>query len=104
MSKKITIQGHIFAKPADRWSMNYANTVDGHQMDFMTDVDDMSDHGYVKVAPATVTFEMPDGWDPRAQQIEALRKEEEKVRAAFTARITEIQAQINNLQALEMSA
>lgn len=99
MSKTITIPGFVWAQPAHAWEKGPA-VVDGHTMSFYA-FSDMEDHGLVKVTSAVLTFDMPEGWDPRAQQIDALRKEEEKARAAYQARVTEIQAQINNLLALE---
>lgn len=101
MSKTITIPGFIYAQPASEWDTS-ADVVDGHAMTFFTH-DGMENHGYVKVTATALTFDLPDGWDPRAQQIEALRAKEKELRAEFQRRVTEIQAQINKLQALEMA-
>lgn len=101
MSKSITIPGFIYAQPASDWDKS-ADVVDGHTMTFFT-MDSMEAHGYVKVTSTALTFELPEGWDPRAQQIEALRLKEQELRAEFQRRVTEIHAQINKLQALEMA-
>ena len=64
----------------------------------------MADRWNAYVGPVTVEVEVPDNFDPRAAQVKALQEEERKVRAAFAAKITEIQARINELQAIEMVA
>jgi len=45
--------------------------------------------------------ETPDDFDPRPQQVQALEKEMQKVRADFAARVTEIERQISTLTCLE---
>ena len=42
-----------------------------------------------------------DDFDPRPEQIAALRAEQQAIRAKLSARINELQQQINNLLALE---
>jgi hypothetical protein len=56
--------------------------------------------GFV-VAPLDIEVEVPDGFDPRPQQIAALDAKIEEARAAFTARLTELQDQKNRLLAIE---
>lgn len=101
MSKTITIPGFIYATPADKWNMNNANVLDGHELLFI--VHEELNAPYVKLCPYMLTFDLPEGWDPRAQRIDSLREEERQLRAAFQIRVTEIHAQINKLQALEMA-
>lgn len=48
--------------------------------------------------------EVPDNYDPRAQQIAALEKKKQEVMADSQKAITEIEGKINNLQALEYTA
>jgi hypothetical protein len=55
------------------------------------------------VCEHSFTAEVPDNFDPRLSQVDALREEEKKLRAEFTARVTEINARIQSLLALEMS-
>ena len=52
----------------------------------------------------TITVEVPDDFDPRPQQVAALEAEKQKARAAFQARITEIDRQIQSLLAIEGAA
>jgi hypothetical protein len=47
---------------------------------------------------------VPEDYDPRPQQIAALEKHKQKVMADFQNTITEINARISNLQALEYTA
>lgn len=56
---------------------------------------------YIAVCPYTIEFDLPADFDPRAKQIEALEIERTKLQAAFQARITEINAQIQSLLAIE---
>jgi hypothetical protein len=51
-----------------------------------------------------VEIEVPDNYDPRAQQIAALEKHKQKVMADYQKTVTEINAKISNLQALEYTA
>jgi hypothetical protein len=91
----VTIPGFIQAKPAGEWDCG-PHIVDGHELVFMQH-EDMKDYGYVLVCPYTMTFEMPEGWDPRAQQVEALQiKKAQHVKA-----IVEIDGQISKLLAIE---
>jgi len=64
--------------------------------------DDSEDRSYV--GERQVEIEVPDNYDPRAQQIAALEKKKQQVMADFQNTITEINALISNLQALEYTA
>jgi hypothetical protein len=50
-----------------------------------------------------IEIEVPDDYDPRAQQIAALEKQKQKVMADYQKTVTEINNRINKLQALEYS-
>lgn len=102
MSKTIAIPGFIHAKPASEWDSNNVAIHNGFILSFWP-FDDMREQGYSPVCPAQVSFELPAGWDPRQGQIDILKSEEQALRAQFHVRVTEIQAQINKLQALEMA-
>jgi hypothetical protein len=60
-----------------------------------------SDGEYIPVCAYTIEFDLPEDFDPRSKQVEALEKERTKLQAAFQARITEINAQIQSLLAIE---
>lgn len=51
-----------------------------------------------------IEFEIPDDFDPRPAQIKELEKKQKEATAAFHALSTEIMRQIQELQALEMTA
>ena len=60
-----------------------------------------TENEYIPVCAYTIEFDLPEDFDPRAKQIEALEKERTKLQAAFQARITEINAQIQSLLAID---
>ena len=51
-----------------------------------------------------IEFEVPDNFDPRAQQIAALEKQRQKVMAEYQKTVNEINDNISKLQALEYTA
>lgn len=51
-----------------------------------------------------IEIEVPDDYDPRAQQIAALEKQKQKVMADYQKTVTEINDRISKLQALEYTA
>jgi len=50
-----------------------------------------------------IEIEVPDDYDPRAQQIAALEKQKQKVMADYQKTVTGINDRISKLQALEFS-
>ena len=52
------------------------------------------------VGEQEIEIEVPDNYDPRAQQIAALEKEKQKVMADYQKTVTEINNRINNLKAI----
>jgi hypothetical protein len=60
--------------------------------------------GRTYIGPREVEVDVPEDYDPRAQQIAALEKHKQKVMADFQKTVTEINARISNLQALEYTA
>jgi len=56
------------------------------------------------VCEQEVEIEVPDNYDPRAQQIAALEKQKQKVMADFQKSVDEINERISKLQALEYTA
>lgn len=52
------------------------------------------------VGEQEIEIEVPDNYDPRVQQIEALEKEKQKVMADYQKTVTEINNRINNLKAI----
>lgn len=58
----------------------------------------------VLVKPHSITFDVPADFDPRPQMVKALEAQKEKARADFAALVTQLDRQINELQAIECSA
>jgi hypothetical protein len=61
-------------------------------------------NGRTYIGPREVEVDVPEDYDPRAQQIAALEKHKQKVMADYQKTVTEINARISNLQALEYTA
>ena len=56
------------------------------------------------VGEQEIEIEVPDNYDPRAQQIAALEKQKQQVMADFQKSVAEINERISKLQALEYTA
>ena len=56
---------------------------------------------WVLVGPHDFEVELPDDFDPRPAKLAALREQELQIRAEFAKNITDLQAQINKLLAIE---
>lgn len=74
----------------------------GEFLIFYAKLKDDGDRTYV--CEQVVEVEVPDNYDPRAQQIKALEKEKQKVMADYQKTVTEINDRISKLQALEYTA
>ena len=59
---------------------------------------------YLVLGCKEIEFDIPDNFDPRPAQIKALEAQEKAAAAAFYAMQVDIQRQISQLQALEVSA
>ncbi len=56
------------------------------------------------VGEQEIEIDVPDDYDPRAQKIAALEQHKQKVMADYQKTVTEINARISKLQAIECSA
>ena len=54
----------------------------------------------VHICECEVELEIPDGFDPRVQQIAALEQEKQKAMAKYQKTLTEINERISKLQAI----
>lgn len=61
----------------------------------------MGDHGYMLVREETFTVDVPDVKELMPQRLATLEREKQTVRAAYLARVREIETQMSKLQALE---
>ena len=65
---------------------------------------EMRGDGYVNVMPYTFEFTLPEGFDPRAELVEALKADKVKLMAEFQNRVTEIERKISELTAIEYAS
>jgi hypothetical protein len=56
---------------------------------------------YTYVGDQEIEIEVPDGYDPRAKKIAALEEKKKKIMADYQKTVTEINAKISKLQAIE---
>jgi hypothetical protein len=61
---------------------------------------DDSDHR-TYISSQEIEIEVPDNYDPRAKQIEVLQAQKHKIMADYQKTVTEINARISKLQAIE---
>ena len=92
--KHISIPGFVFMR-TDPYSVGREPSYGWTEHDFGTDT-----ANYRGVCAAPLEFDLPDDFDPRAGQIEALRATKQTLMAEFSARCTEIERQIQNLLAI----
>ncbi|CAB4134160.1 hypothetical protein UFOVP272_27 [uncultured Caudovirales phage] len=59
---------------------------------------------YTFVCEQEIELDVPDNFDPRANQIAALEKQKQKVMADYQKSVAEINDRISKLQALEYTA
>jgi poly(3-hydroxybutyrate) depolymerase len=59
---------------------------------------------YTYIGEQEIEIEVPNNYDPRAQKIAALQARKQKVMADYQKTVTEINARISELQAIEHTA
>lgn len=91
---KVKVTAHIYYK-------KYPWETEGNFEVFNFRFDDSTDHTYV--GEQEIEIEVPDNYDPRAQQIAVLQKQRQKVMAAFQVTVDQINRQISELQSIEMN-
>jgi hypothetical protein len=74
----------------------------GEYLVFYAKIDDNEHRTFV--CEQEIEIEVPDNYDPRAQKIEALQAHKLKVMADYQKTVTEINARISKLQAIECAA
>ena len=68
------------------------------------DMSDTPSFEAVMIRPIEIEVDIPDDFDPRPKQIEALKAKEKAAAAAFYALQVDIHRQISQLSALEVAA
>jgi len=94
--KRVSIPGFVFLR-TDPYHVAGEPSYGWTEHDFGTDT-----ANYLSVCAAPLEFDLPDDFDPRAGQIEALQAAKQKLMAEFSARCTEIERQISKLQSIEL--
>jgi len=79
----------------------YSWEIEGKFVPFAYKVDS---ENYTYVCQQEIELEVPDNYDPRAQQIAALEAQKTKAMADYQKSVTEINERISKLQALEYTA
>lgn len=98
MTTKI-LNGFVHAR-SDAYGLTQTDwMIEGFDLSVWPD-DDMRICGMTLVAPATITFELPDSWDPRQAMVEVLRKEQEKIRTEYLARVQQLEDEIGKYLAI----
>lgn len=92
---KVKVTAHIY-------HCKYSWEEKGEFLLFYAKVDDTDT--MIHVGEQEVEVDVPDSFDPRAQQIAALEKKKQKVMADYQKMVAEINERISNLQALEYTA
>ena len=92
MATKI-LNGFVHARP-DAYGLTATDwTIEGFDLSVWK-YEDMKSCGMFVIAPATITFELPDSWDPRRAMVDVLRKEQDKIRAEYLARVQQLEDDI----------
>lgn len=97
--KTITIPGFIYAVQPESWQHGDVNIISGVAYKFS--IYDSNKPG--KVCPLKLTFNLPEKFNAAESFVKNLEAEKQKAMADFQARITEIDRQINQLLAIEMT-
>jgi len=98
---QITIKTYLLAKLEDSYDYNTGEMKKETKFS-LWDVDiSASSPEYVKVSEQDISLEVPDDFDPRIGYVAGLERLKESIGAEFQARVTEINAQIQSLLAIE---
>jgi len=74
---------------------------EGKFLVFYIQLDDTQDRTYV--GEQEIEIDIPDDYDPRAQQVAALEKQKQKVMADYQKSVMDINHRISKLLALELT-
>lgn len=93
MSNAVTVKGYVYLMDFGHGDPEYV----------MFTSDRQGDKYYTLIGPAEFAYDIPADFNPVAAKLSALEAEKQKIRAAFAAKVAEIDDAINKLQALEMT-
>ncbi len=94
-----TLNGFVHARKDDYCMKKDDWQIEGFELSVWK-YEDMKSCGLFMIAPATITFELPDSWDPRKAMVEVLRKEQEKIRTEYLARVQQLEDEIGKYLAI----
>lgn len=97
--KQLTIKGFAYCKPAHEYETGNTNCRDGFAYGFCHM--QLDGYGFISAGPATMTIDLPEGFDPRSGAVEVLKEQKQKLMAEFQARINQIDQQISQFTAIE---
>ena len=92
---KVKITAHVY-------HCKYSWEEKGEFLLFFAKVNDTE--SMIHVNEQVVEIEVPDNYDPTAQQLAALQKEKEKAQEEFSKKVASINERISKLQAIEYTA
>lgn len=100
---KVTIKGFIYAQKGTEWDSVRCEIADCLKFDFTT-YRKMPEHwpDSVLVREHEIEVDVPDDFDIRKGLVANLEAEKQAVMAAYQKRVTEINAQIQSLLAIEV--
>ena len=99
--KTIVLEGFVHCLPAEKYD-DPGHVRNGLKYSFW-EYEKMGG-AFALVAPHTITLEIADNFNPNSQFIEALEAKKKSAMAEFQCRITEIDRQISQFQAITMEA
>ena len=98
--KTLTIEALAYCVPAEDYEFESKNVFDGFKYDFaMTDISKLGGK-YIYAGTSKLVITLPENFDPRDGAVKALEKQKQQIKAEFQARITEIERQISQFQAI----
>lgn len=101
--KTITIHGFIRTKRTESYDESLGYCVkDGRRFRF-SEYDGATDDGEIIVGATSITYDLPNDFNPSAKEVELLQAQKKKLQAEFSARCTEIERQISQLTAIEFT-
>lgn len=98
---KVTMTGFVMAQKTREYDCEKHQVVDGIRYTFSHYNSSMYDSNLVMVQEHSFEVEVPDDFDPREGLVANLELEKKKITAEFQAKVTQINAQIQSLLAIE---
>lgn len=98
---KVMMKGYVMATKTREYDCKKHQVVDGIQFTFSHYDSSKYDEAQVVVQEHSFEVEVPDNFDPREGLVANLEREKRRISAEFQAKVTQINAQIQSLLAIE---